>query len=171
MPDTRLLLRGDAVLLRPLRLDELDLLCEERLRSDTTVGTMDRDVLRQRIEHSGEWFEGSLDVGVETGGELVGMIDVRAPLRFVPPGICELGIELFPGERGRGIGTEAVRLIAGWLLDNGYPRVQASTDVRNAPMRRVFEKLGWELEGIMRAFMPTADGRADYALYAVTRPR
>ena len=171
MPDTRLLLRGDAVVLRPLRLDELDLLYAERLRSDTTVGTMDRDVLRQRIEHSGDWFEGSLDVGIEADGKLVGMIDVRAPLRFVPPGICELGIELFPGERGRGVGTEAVRLIARWLLDNGYPRVQASTDVRNTPMRRVFEKLGWELEGVMRAFMPSADGRADYALYSITRPR
>jgi RimJ/RimL family protein N-acetyltransferase len=37
-------------------------------------------------------------------------------------------------------------------------------------MRRVFEKLGFEQEGILRRFMPDGDTRADYVLYAVTRP-
>jgi len=47
--------------------------------------------------------------------------------------------------------------------------VQATTDVRNAPMRRVLEKLGFEEEGVLRAFMPDGDDRADYVLYAITR--
>ena len=80
--------------------------------------------------------------------------------------MCELGIELFDGVRGKGVGTEAVRLITEWLLENEYPRVQATTDVRNAPMRRVLDKLGFEEEGVLRAFMPDGDGRA---LYAITR--
>jgi RimJ/RimL family protein N-acetyltransferase len=159
------------VVLRPLRLDELDRLHEERLRSDTTVGSADRDALRVRVEHSGDWFDGRLDVGIEVDGRLVGVLDVRAPSRFVPPGVCELGIELFPGERGRGVGTDAVRAVTEWLLEHGFPRVQASTDLRNTPMRRVFERLGWDFEGTMRAFMPDGAGRADYALYALTRPR
>jgi len=171
VPDTRLLLRGETVVVRALRLDELDRLHEERLRSDTTVGSADREALRERVEHSGEWFDGRLDLGIEVDGRLVGVLDIRAPGRFVPPGVCELGIELFPGERGRGTGTDAVRVIGDWLLDHGYSRVQASTDVRNAAMRRVFENLGWQLEGTMRAFMPDGGGRADYALYAVTRLR
>ena len=48
--------------------------------------------------------------------------------------------------------------------------MQASTAVSNAPMRRVLEALGWELEGILRAYGPSeGGGREDYALYAITR--
>jgi RimJ/RimL family protein N-acetyltransferase len=36
-------------------------------------------------------------------------------------------------------------------------------------MRRVFERLGFVEEGVMRDFLPAGDGRADCVLYAVTR--
>jgi RimJ/RimL family protein N-acetyltransferase len=37
-------------------------------------------------------------------------------------------------------------------------------------MRRVFLKLGFVEEGVLRAFMPTEGGaRADYVLFGVTR--
>jgi RimJ/RimL family protein N-acetyltransferase len=127
------------------------------------------DALRERIADSGEWFEGRLDLAIEWGGRLVGTISARATAGFTPPGVCELGIELFDEVRGKGVGTEAVRLVTEWLLENDYPRVQATTDVRNAPMRRVLEKLGFEEEGVLRAFMPDGDRRADYVLYAITR--
>jgi hypothetical protein len=35
-------------------------------------------------------------------------------------------------------------------------------------MRRALERAGFDFEGVMRAFMPEGDGRADYALYART---
>jgi RimJ/RimL family protein N-acetyltransferase len=164
-----LLLHGARVTLRPVRPDEFDRAIEERVASSTSVGPVDVDAQRQRLEHSGEWFEGRLDLAIESEGRFVGTIQARAPLRFMPPGVCELGIELFDGERGRGVGSEAVQIFTDWLLQNGYPRVQATTDVRNAPMRRVFEKLGFVEEGVLRAFMPDGDGRADYVLYAATR--
>ena len=38
-------------------------------------------------------------------------------------------------------------------------------------MRRVLERLGFVEEGVLRAFMPSADqGREDYVMYAVTEP-
>ena len=55
-----------------------------------------------------------------------------------------------------------------YLLANGYPRVQASTDVDNVAMRRALERAGYAFEGVQRAFMPEADRRVDYALYALT---
>jgi RimJ/RimL family protein N-acetyltransferase len=48
--------------------------------------------------------------------------------------------------------------------------VQASTAAGNTAMRRVLEKLGFVYEGTLRAFMPAAEGRDDYVMYAVTRP-
>ena len=164
-----ILLRGRSIVLRRYRPDELDGVYEARRRSQHSVGEPDRDWISRRIENSGGWFEGQLDVAIEGAGQLVGTLDARAPLRAMPPGVCEIGIEIFEEERGKGLGTEAVRLFSEWLLDNGYPRVQASTDLRNAPMRRVFEKLGWEFEGVLRAFMPDGAGRADYGLYSLTR--
>jgi RimJ/RimL family protein N-acetyltransferase len=163
-------LSGDRVTLRPLRADEFSRLYEARKRSSAAGESIDADALRARCAHSGGWFEGHLDLAIEAHGDLVGTIGARAAKGFSPSGVCELGIELFGEERGQGVGTEAVRLATDWLLENGYPRVQASTDLRNRPMRRVLEKLGFEQEGVMRAFMPEGEARVDYVLYALTRP-
>src|SRR5207237_7373124 len=105
---------------------------------------------------------------VESGRRRVGMIEARAPEAAIPPGVCELGIELVPEVRGQGLGTEAVALLTRHLLSNGFERVQASTDVANAAMRGALERAGFRLEGTLRAFMPDGDGRADFALYAFT---
>ncbi len=163
------MLHGGRVLLRAIRAQEFDRLSEARVQSATWRGSVDSDALRERMAQSGEWFEGRLDLAIESDGRLVGTISARAAAGFSPPGVCELGIELFDEVRGKGLGTEAVRLITEWLLENDYPRVQVTTDVRNAPMRRVLDKLGFEEEGVLRAFMPDGDGRADYVLYAITR--
>jgi RimJ/RimL family protein N-acetyltransferase len=157
---------GERVLLRPFRADELDALYEGRLRSETAVGEADREQLRGRVEVSGEWHRGGLDLAVEADGALVGAIDVRANRGMLPPGVCELGIELWSASRGYGLGTDAVRALTRWLHDTGFPRVQAGTEVGNAPMRRALEKAGFECEGTMRGFMADGDARADYALYA-----
>jgi ribosomal-protein-serine acetyltransferase len=133
------------------------------------VSTPNRDVLERRVEHSGEWFEGRLDLAIEADGQMAGSIGARQPPHSLPPGVCEIGIELHAAARGLGLGGEAIELFADWLLANGFDRVQASTDVTNQRMRRTFERLGWEHEGTLRAFMPANGGRADYAMYAVTR--
>jgi RimJ/RimL family protein N-acetyltransferase len=162
-------LRGGRVLLRAFRPDEHERAWAERQRSTTTIGSPGPDARErflQRLEASGDWADGRLDLAVEADGELVGEIDVRAPQQSMPPGVCEFGIELWEECRGRGLGTEVVEVLTGWLHEQGYPRVQAGTNVTNGPMRRVLEKAGYAHEGDMRSFAPDGDGRADYALYA-----
>ena len=77
------------------------------------------------------------------------------------------------GNRGKGVGTEAVALITRQLFEAlGAGRVQATTDVENAPMRAVLRRLGFTEEGVLRGFMPAAatDGpRHDYVVAGVTR--
>jgi RimJ/RimL family protein N-acetyltransferase len=161
------LTRG-AIRLRPFRPDELEAVLAAR-------GAREQPALRERLERrfarSGRFDDGRLDLAVEADGELVGEIDVRHPPDAMPDGVYEFGIELFAAaRRGRGHGTTAVELLAGYLFAHvGAERVQASTALGNAPMRRVLEKTGFAYEGTMRAFMPTAGGRDDYALYALTR--
>jgi RimJ/RimL family protein N-acetyltransferase len=160
-------LRGARVTLRAYREEELDELVRQSAAATGRIGPMPtREKLAQRIAESGRWSGSRLELAVELDGVLVGSVQARAE-EYAPPGVCELGVELVPEVRGRGLGTEATGLAARWLLVNGYPRVQASTDVDNVPMRRALERSGFELEGIMRGFMPEGDGRADYALYAL----
>jgi RimJ/RimL family protein N-acetyltransferase len=158
------------VVLRPYHEDELEEVVRQAQAAESRVGgTPTRKHVAQRVERSGAFVDGHLELAVEVDGRLCGSIQARAPERALPPGVCELGIELVPEARGRGTGTEAVRLLGRYLLENGYPRVQASTDVDNLAMRRALERAGFALEGVQRGFMPRGDDRADYALYALTR--
>ena len=160
--------------LRPFRADEFELVWEARkLRasptSPITPGT--RRSIQRQIERSGRLYDGFLKLAIDVDGRLVGEIDARCPPNAFPPGIFEVGIELYADEdRGRGYGAEAVRqLVERLFAREGAERVQASTAADNTGMRRVLEKLGFVYEGTLRAFMPADDGREDYVLYAVTR--
>jgi RimJ/RimL family protein N-acetyltransferase len=164
--------RTELVTLRPIRSDELHLVWEER---EATVPPRRRAEaqrrLRERIERRGELADGRIDLGVDVGGRLVGHVEARQPLGVMPQGVFELGISIFEPDRGLGYGREAIAALTDLLVrDHDAHRVQASTDVHNAAMRAVLERVGFTFEGVMRGFMPTPGGtRADYALYAVTR--
>ncbi|HEX9415272.1 MAG TPA: GNAT family N-acetyltransferase, partial [Gaiellaceae bacterium] len=99
-----LVLRGERVVLRAYRDDELDTAFSHT--EDSRVGgTLSRETIALRVDRSGRFVEGRLDLAVEADGELVGSIEARAPEGAMPPGVCELGIGLVPDVRGRGIGT------------------------------------------------------------------
>jgi RimJ/RimL family protein N-acetyltransferase len=62
-----------------------------------------------------------------------------------------IGIELIPGARGRGYGTEAHHLLAAFLFEHtSVNRVEASTDIENVPEQRSLQKAGYLREGIQR---------------------
>ena len=164
-----MIVAGETVVLRPLEADDVDALVRSAESAEGRIGGRhSREELLLRVESSGRFVGGKLDLAVEVDGRFAGTIQARSPEQFMPPGICELGIVLLPETRGRGVGTEACRLLSRHLLETGFARVQASTDVENVAMRRALERAGFEFEGVMRAFMPEGAGRVDYALYALT---
>jgi RimJ/RimL family protein N-acetyltransferase len=164
-----------AVTLRPFRADEFDVVWEARkLRESPTspITPGAKRSIQRQIERSGRLYDGFLKLAVDVDGRLVGEIDARCPANAFPPGVFEVGIELYAeADRGCGYGAEAVRQLVDRLFAReGAERVQASTAADNTAMRRVLEKLGFGYEGTLRAFMPADGGRDDYVLYAVTRP-
>ena len=166
-------LRGDHVLLRGFRREEVAIALE-RIQS-LSATEMDEAAVaerRERLERSGERNGWEIMLAVEADGRLVGDVQGRCPRFALPPGVWELGIELWDAaDRGRGIGRETVALLSSHLFDREDAiRVQATTDVDNVSMRRVLEVLGFGFEGVLRGFMPEADGPPrDYAMYGVTR--
>src|SRR5262249_13762318 len=116
--------------------------------------------LRERVERSGEFDGTELLLGIRADGRLVGEVQARQPRMGLPPGVFELGIDLFEeSDRGKGLGTEALTLLLSRLFDReGAHRVQVTTDVDNAAMRHVCERTGFAFEGVLRDFMPSANG-------------
>jgi RimJ/RimL family protein N-acetyltransferase len=167
-------LTGTRVHLRPLTREDIEPLVAARHGDASTFGPSGEDArerLRKQVERNLTLAaDGFIELVVERDGELIGDIQARAPKNGFPPGVCEIGITLFEHARGQGVGREAVELFTGHLFDEGVERVQASTAVDNAAMRRVLERLGYTYEGVLRDYAPADDGgREDYAMYAMTR--
>jgi RimJ/RimL family protein N-acetyltransferase len=165
-------LRGDRVLLRGFRPDEIDLALE-RMQSipASELDAEERRERRERIERSGRREGWEIMLAIEADERLVGDVQGRCPRFALPRGVWELGIELWDEtDRGRGFGTQAVALLSAYLFEHEEAiRVQATTDVDNAQMRRVLERLGFEFEGVLRGFMPIPGGPPrDYAMYGLT---
>jgi RimJ/RimL family protein N-acetyltransferase len=167
-------IEGTRVRLRSLALEDVEPLAAAMEVDPTSFGPGGdelRERLRKQIERNPTLEDGEfLDLAVEGDGRLVGDVQARKPARAWPAGVCEIGISLFADARGQGYGREAVTLFTDYLFGEGLERVQASTSVDNAAMRRVLELVGYRCEGVLRSYGPSRDGgREDYAMYAATR--
>ena len=87
-------------------------------------------------------------------------------------GVGEIGYWVRGDVRGRGVATRALVLVSRWALGlEGVARVQLRADVENAPSRRVAERAGFQLEGVLRSAHWNArlGRRQDWALYSLLR--
>lgn len=167
-----IVLEGSRVRLRPFDLGEFDVFWGAVSGADPTVaiGNPNADGLRTRVETSGTLAERELLLAVEADRRLIGSI--QAYREGTPAGVFELGIELFDeGDRGRGFGAEAVKLLLAYLFDSqGARRVEAGTADDNGAMRAALQGMGFREEGIRRRFYPSSDDRGvDCVMYGMTR--
>lgn len=175
-------LPGRLIRLRPFRADEVDAAWQGLAQQDEAAHPRRRpadrhqqpsEQFRRRLHRSGRLWRGCLDLGIDRDGQLIGTIQARtSPAQTLPAGVYEIGVILYqPRERGHGYGAEAVDLLTTWLFETGdAERVQAGTDAGNAAMRAVLERLGFQLEGVLRGYGAMADGnRIDGAMYAVLK--
>jgi [ribosomal protein S5]-alanine N-acetyltransferase len=81
---------------------------------------------------------------------------------------AELGIWVAPQRRGRGLGTRALALVAGWLLrDGGVMRVGVLTESDNERMIRAAQAAGFSYEGVLRGYTRERGGRVDNAVLSI----
>ncbi len=82
----------------------------------------------------------------------------------------EIGYTLLPSERGKGYGTEALRIMVDYLfLSKDVMRIQAQTDQRNAASQKILEKAGFKKEGTLRRnFFMRGEWTDDY-IYGIIR--
>lgn len=71
-----------------------------------------------------------------------------------------LDVTLAAGAQDRGLGTELVRLLAGWMIDvRGHHRLTIDPAADNARAIACYRKVGFREVGVMRAYERRDDGR------------
>jgi RimJ/RimL family protein N-acetyltransferase len=84
--------------------------------------------------------------------------------------VGEIGYWLRAEARRGGLATRALMLVSHWGLGRvGVARLQLRADVENVASRRVAEKAGYTLEGVLRSAHWNArlDRRQDWAMYSL----
>ena len=79
----------------------------------------------------------------------------------------ELGYVVAPSARGRGVATEALRLLTEWALtDLKALRVELWIDVLNEASKRVAEHCGYVREGVLRSVYFKQGRRHDFEIWS-----
>lgn len=105
-------------------------------------------------------------------GELLGDVSWH-PVVYGPnrgSSAWNVGMDLLPSARARGIGSTALRLLVEHLFAaTDLDRVEASTDVTNAAAQRVLERCGFRREGVIRGAQYRAGERHDLVQFSILR--
>ena len=89
---------------------------------------------------------------------LIGFIQATEELE---PGYRHAGVDLFVAtdHQGQGIGPEAIRLVARWLVgERGHHRITIDPAAANERAIRAYEKVGFRRVGVLRQYERGRDG-------------
>lgn len=100
-----------------------------------------RDVLAQGFPHV---------VAVDSGDKVVGWCDVSPVFGHSRAHIGILGIALLPEARGRGLGTQLLQAAIDRSWARGLTRIELSVRADNLNAKALYERLGFEHEGLAR---------------------
>ena len=101
----------------------------------------------------------SIRLTVEVDGKIAGLIQFWEETE---PKYRHATIDVFldPAVHGRGVGTEAVRLVMRHVIENrGHHRITIDPAVGNAAAIRAYQKAGFTEVGVMRCAERDADGK------------
>ena len=113
-----------------------------------------------RVNGTSEGFAMRLADGTFAGLALAPAID--RPAREL-----ELGYLVSPAARGRGVATEALRMLTRWAFEEvGALRVHLIINVENVPSSRVAARCGYVREGVLRSMHLKQDVRIDAELWS-----
>jgi RimJ/RimL family protein N-acetyltransferase len=165
----------------PVRLELLN----ERHLAAVAAMLSDPDVLRftrvpepTPVDFAHQWLamyeQGRRDgtreafAALDGGGEFVGLALAFGIDRAEAE--AELGYIVTPAARGRGVGTEALRLLTDWALAEGMARLELLISVENDASKKVAARCGYELEGVLRSVYVKPGRREDTEVWSRLAP-
>lgn len=149
------LLRGDHVVLRPLRVGDVERVAEIQSESEVVRwwGPPNDGELRRQAEGRDE----AKALAIERDGELVGLIQYHEENE---PDFRHAGIDLFLAghAQGQGLGPDAVGTLARYLIqERGHHRLTIDPAADNVAAIRAYEKVGFRPVGRMREYWRSPD--------------
>ncbi|MEW2502209.1 GNAT family protein [Amycolatopsis sp. NPDC047767] len=149
-----MIIEGPRVRLRPLTRDD-------RQRAQEILSTP--EVARwwgetvHEVERLLEEEAGFSSYAIELDGEVVGLIQSCEEL---DPQYRHAGIDIAvaPSHHGRGLGPEAIRVLAAHLFAQGHHRLTIDPAAANAKAVHVYTKLGFRPVGLLRQYERGPDG-------------
>jgi RimJ/RimL family protein N-acetyltransferase len=144
--------------------EESELACDVR----GLIAQESRDRFKKRLESGLQWTDHYCHLALDRDGQLVGDVQLRHCDKTMPNGVAHIGIDIAESERGKGAGTSALELAWTWAKNNGFHRLEGSTDITNVAMRRAFEKAGWNFEGTLKNLFIEDGVSHDYLSFAIT---
>lgn len=169
------MLTGKTIRLRPLREADLERVYE--FHQDISnrglyfpIGVVAEPVFRRRFQESGFWEEneGMLLI-VNDEDEILGHIEFFHTVAYLDE--LELSYHIYTSEqRGKGIATEAVGLMTGYLFDRKkVNRIRLIIHPDNAASKRVAQKCGFKYEGLARGAWFNRGRNHDVEVHALLR--
>jgi RimJ/RimL family protein N-acetyltransferase len=87
---------------------------------------------------------------IDDAGAFLGL--ALAPTIEAKAATAEIGYVVVPAARGRGVATEALRLITDWAFaERGLERLELRISVANEASKRVAMRCGYRREGVLRS--------------------
>jgi RimJ/RimL family protein N-acetyltransferase len=169
------MLTGEVIRLRPVREADLDALYS--FHQDIAnrgefypLKVFSEPEFREHFAKSGFWSatEGMLLI-IDDADEILGNVEFFRTVGYLDE--LEIGYQLYSRQHdGRGIITDAVRLMTGYLFDNTkYNRIRLITHPDNRASQRVAEKCGYKHEGTARGAWYHRGRSQDVEVYALLR--
>jgi aminoglycoside 6'-N-acetyltransferase len=149
-------LRGESVVLRPLEHGDIPRLVE--IGRQPSVALWWTSVVEEKLAAKADGRDEVTALAVLVDGEVAGMIQYHEEDN---PEYKSAGIDIFLSEEvhGRGLGTDAVRTLARWLVgERGHHRLTIDPAVENTAAVRAYEKAGFRPVGVMREYWTDRDG-------------
>ncbi|MEV5880572.1 GNAT family protein [Streptomyces sp. NPDC052101] len=165
----------ETVGLRPVR--ETDLPMLERFLTDPAAagpfqwyGYPDPGRFRRRWAENGMLGEDGGQLIVTAGTEPLGFVAWRKVVVSPTTHCWNIGAQLLPEARGRGIGSRAqLRLVRYLFAHTPVMRIEADTEAGNIAEQRALEKAGFTREGVLRGIVFRDGQWRDGVAYSVLR--
>jgi aminoglycoside 6'-N-acetyltransferase len=145
------ILRGEGVLLRPLKERDFGRLVEIGAEPEVARWWPGIDHAELAAKAAGE-EDRTVALTVEHDGRVAGLIQFHEETE---PDFRHAGIDVFLGSEfhGRGLGADAVRTLARHLIeDRGHHRLTIDPAAANERAVRCYERVGFRRVGIMRRY-------------------
>lgn len=170
-----MMLRGELIQLRPIREADLDTyfayLTDISNRGDYfPINIPPESRVRKQFQDGAFWSnDQGLLLILNQAAAIIGHIEFFKPVAYLDG--YELSYLIYDtAERGKGVTTEAVRLLTKYLFDTKkVNRLQLIIHPDNLASRRVAEKNGFICEGLMRGAWYHRGRYHDVAVYALLR--